>query len=145
MSTGRHELWVEEPVGRRRLPDPVRTAAVRAWIVTSVTVIQAMAAYLLTVTGSWLAFPLVLTSVGSTVGATWAVLDVWVTRQVWKQRYGVVSEPSSTARQLRRERRLAKRAAARIRTAPARPAARGAQGPAGGHAPQPAHGELSRA
>ncbi|KUH35744.1 MULTISPECIES: hypothetical protein [Streptomyces] len=148
MSTGRHELWVEEPVGRRRLPDPVRIVAVRAGIVTSVALIQAMAAYLLTVTGSWLAFPLVLTSIGSTVGATWAVLDVWVTRQVWKQRYGVVSEPSSTARQLRRERRLAKRAAreaARIRTAPARTAARGAQAPPGGHAPQPAPGELSRA
>jgi hypothetical protein len=34
-----------------------------------------------------------------------------VTRQVWRQRNGVVSEPSSTARQLRRERRRARKAA----------------------------------
>ncbi|MEU6707376.1 hypothetical protein [Streptomyces wuyuanensis] len=104
-------LWVEEPVGRRRLPDPVRTAAVRAVIVTAVTMTQALTAFFFTVTGSWLAFPMVLSSVASTVGATWAVLDVWVTRQVWNQRNGVVSVPSSTARQLRRERRRARRAA----------------------------------
>ncbi|MFI1468200.1 hypothetical protein [Streptomyces wuyuanensis] len=104
-------LWVEEPVGRRRLPDPVRTAAVRAVIVTAVTMTQALTAFFFTVTGSWLAFPMVLSSVASTVGATWAVLDVWVTRQVWNQRNGVVSVPSSTARQLRRERRKARRAA----------------------------------
>ncbi|MFD7444889.1 hypothetical protein [Streptomyces sp. NPDC059909] len=104
-------LWVEEPAVRRRMPDPVRTAAVRAVIVTAVTLIQAMTAFLFSVTGSWLAFPLVLSSVGSTVVATWAVLDVWVTRQVWNQRHGVVSVPSSTARQLRRERRRARRTA----------------------------------
>ncbi|MFG3499060.1 hypothetical protein [Streptomyces sp. NPDC047928] len=111
METGRRELWVEAPVGRRRMPDPVRTAAVRAVLLASVTLIQAMVAYLLTVTSSWLAFPLVVSSVVSTVVATWSVLDVWVTRQVWKQRHGVVSTPSSTARQLRRERRRARQAA----------------------------------
>ncbi|MGW1887260.1 hypothetical protein [Streptomyces sp. NPDC001970] len=104
-------LWVEEPAIRRPMPDPVRTAAVRAVIVTAVTLIQAMTAFLFSLTGSWLAFPMVLSSVGSTVVATWAVLDVWVTRQVWNQRHGVVSVPSSTARQLRRERRRARRTA----------------------------------
>jgi hypothetical protein len=59
--------------------------------------------------GSWLAFPMVISGVASTVVATWAVVDVWVTRQVWNQRYGVVSEPSSTARALRRERRARRR------------------------------------
>ncbi|CAL9359904.1 hypothetical protein [Streptomyces sp. enrichment culture] len=135
MSTGRRELWVEDPVGRRRLPDPVRTAAVRAGLIASVTLIQAVAAYLFTLAGSWLAFPLVLSSVGSTVVATWAVLDVWVTRQVWKQRYGVVSEPSSTARQLRRERRLARRAAReaeRIRKREERAAGRSPRGAGAG-------------
>ncbi|MET9520289.1 hypothetical protein [Streptomyces sp. NPDC002994] len=107
------QLWVEEPAVRPRLPDPVRTAAVRAVIITSLTMIQAMVAYLCTLAGSWLAFPMVLSSVGSTVVATWGVLDVWVTRQVWNQRNGVVSVPSSTARQLRRERRNARRAARR--------------------------------
>lgn len=93
------------------MPDPVRTSAVRAVLIMSLTLIQAMVAFLATLTGSWLAFPMVLSSVGSTVVATWSVLDVWVTRQVWNQRHGVVSMPSSSARQLRRERRAARRAA----------------------------------
>ncbi|WUW90953.1 hypothetical protein OG595_36325 [Streptomyces sp. NBC_01451] len=105
------QLWVEEPARRRRLPDPVRTAAVRAVLIISVTLIQAMVAFLSTLAGSWLAFPMVISSVVSTVVATWAALDVWVTRQVWRQRNGVVSTPSSTARALRRERRKARRLA----------------------------------
>ncbi|MFE3251829.1 hypothetical protein [Streptomyces sp. NPDC059209] len=104
-------LWVEEPAIRRRMPDPVRTAAVRAVIIAALTLMQAMVAFFSTLAGSWLAFPLVLSSVASTVVATWGVLDVWVTRQVWNQRHGVVSVPSSTARQLRRERRRARRTA----------------------------------
>lgn len=104
----RPPLWVEEPARRRRLPDPVRTAAVRAVLIAAVTLIQAMVAFLCAVAGSWLSFPMVLSSVASTVVATWAALDVWVTRQVYNQRHGVVSVPSSTARQLRRERRRAR-------------------------------------
>ncbi|MEU6818716.1 hypothetical protein [Streptomyces sp. NPDC046860] len=102
-------LWVEEPARRRRMADPVRTAAVRSVLIIAVTLVQAMVAFLCTLAGSWLAFPMVVSSVASTVVATWAVVDVWVTRQVWNQRYGVVSEPSSTARRLRRERRAARR------------------------------------
>ncbi|WP_189220334.1 MULTISPECIES: hypothetical protein [Streptomyces] len=107
----RRPLWVEEPARRRRLPDPVRTAAVRAVLIISATLVQAMVAFLCTLAGSWLAFPMVVSSVASTVLATWSVLDVWVTRQVWNQRNGVVSVPSSTARELRRERRRARRQA----------------------------------
>ncbi|MER5771444.1 hypothetical protein [Streptomyces sp. NPDC001985] len=107
----RRQLWVEEPTARRRMADPVRTAAVRAVLIVSLTLIQAMIAFLCTLAGSWLAFPMVLSSVASTVVATWGVLDVWVTRQVWNQRHGVVSEPSSSARALRRERRRERRAA----------------------------------
>ncbi|KUN01904.1 hypothetical protein AQI95_27780 [Streptomyces yokosukanensis] len=103
-------LWVEEPAERHPMPDPVRTAAVRAVLIIAVTLIQAMVAFLCTMADSWLAFPMVISSVASTVVATWAVVDVWVTRQVWNQRYGVVSEPSSTARALRRERRARRRA-----------------------------------
>ncbi|MEV0256794.1 hypothetical protein AB0H82_21355 [Streptomyces sp. NPDC050732] len=110
-SAERPPLWVEEPARRRRLPDPVRTAAVRAVIIVAVTLVQAMVAVLAALAGSWLSFPMVLSSVASTVVATWGVLDVWVTRQVWNQRHGVVSMPSSTARQLRRERRRARRQA----------------------------------
>ena len=105
------QLWVEEPASKRRMPDAVRTAAVRAVLIMSLTIIQAMVAFLSTLTGSWLAFPMVISSVFSTVMATWGVLDVWVTRQVWNQRNGVVSIPSSTARSLRRERRRARRQA----------------------------------
>ncbi|QWB26915.1 hypothetical protein KJK29_32410 [Streptomyces koelreuteriae] len=104
-------LWVEEPARRRRLPDPVRTAAVRAVLLIALTLIQAMVAFLCTMAGSWLAFPMVISSVVSTIAATWGALDVWVTRQVWNQRHGVVSMPSSTARALRRERRRARRQA----------------------------------
>ncbi|MEV7861428.1 hypothetical protein AB0O86_22030 [Streptomyces hirsutus] len=102
-------LWVEEPARRRRLPDPVRTSAVRAVIIVAITLIQAMVAFLCTLAGSWLAFPMIISSIVSTIMATWGVLDVWVTRQVWNQRNGVVSAPSSTARALRRERRRARR------------------------------------
>ncbi|MFF4591145.1 hypothetical protein [Streptomyces sp. NPDC001388] len=108
---GYRPLWVEEPARRRRLPDPVRKAAVRAVLIISVTLIQAMVAFLCTLAESWLAFPMVISSVVSTVVATWSALDVWVTRQVWNQRNGVVSAPSSTARSLRRERRRARRQA----------------------------------
>ncbi|MHC0433098.1 hypothetical protein ACX6XY_23425 [Streptomyces sp. O3] len=105
------QLWVEEPARRYRLPDPVRDAAVRAVLFVAVTLIQAMVAFLCTLTGSWLAFPMVLGTVVATVVATWGVLDVWITRQVWNQRNGVVSTPSSSARRLRKERRRARRAA----------------------------------
>ncbi|QOV39715.1 hypothetical protein IM697_15750 [Streptomyces ferrugineus] len=103
--SGYRPLWVEEPARRRRMPDPVRRSAVRAVLIIAVTLIQAMVAFLCTLAGSWLAFPMVISSVVSTVVATWGALDVWVTRQVWNQRNGVVSAPSSTARSLRRERR----------------------------------------
>ncbi|MFF3958413.1 hypothetical protein ACFYY1_35145 [Streptomyces sp. NPDC001890] len=123
----RQQLWVEEPAGRRRMPDPVRRSAVRAVLIMSLTIIQAMVAFLCTLTASWLAFPMVLSSVGSTIVATWSVLDVWVTRQVWNQRNGVVSVPSSSARQLRRERRRARRAARAAQRDDARIRRRGAE------------------
>lgn len=107
----RKPLWVEEPARRRRLPDPVRDSAVRAVLIIAVTLIQAVVAFLCTLAGSWLAFPMVLSSLAGTVVATWAALDVWITRQVWNQRGGVVSTPSSTARARRRERRRARREA----------------------------------
>ncbi|MGW0704840.1 hypothetical protein ACWD4G_02490 [Streptomyces sp. NPDC002643] len=121
-------LWIEEPARKRRLPDPVRTAAVRAVIIIAVTLVQAMVAVLCTLAGSWLAFPMVLSSVASTVMATWGVLDVWVTRQVWSQRNGVVSVPSSSARALRRERRRARREARAAERAQERIRQRGGAG-----------------
>ncbi len=94
-------LWTEEAVGRRRMPDPVRASAVRAVLIASVTLIEAMVAMLGAAAGAWITAPALLCTVVSTIVATWAVLDVWVTRQVWNQRNGVVSSPSSAARQRR--------------------------------------------
>lgn len=83
---------------RPRMPDPVRAAAVRAVIIIALTLTQLVVVLLCTLAGSWLAFPMLLSTVASTVVATWAVLDIWVTRQAWRQRNGVVSLPSSVAR-----------------------------------------------
>ncbi|KAA6216586.1 hypothetical protein [Streptomyces filamentosus] len=105
------QLWVEDDRGRRRLPDPVRNAAVRAVMITSVTLILAVVAFLTSVAGSWLAYPMTIAAVVATVVATWSVLDIWITRQVWRQRNGVVSEPSSTAYAARRERLAEEQAA----------------------------------
>lgn len=105
-----HLVWDEEPAATPRLPDPVRTAAVRAVLIVAVAMIEAVIELLLVVGHSWLTAPMLLLTVLTSVLATWAVLDVWVTRQVWSQRDGVVSSPSSAARALRRERRRARRA-----------------------------------
>lgn len=93
-----------------RLPDPVRSAAVRALVIVALTLVQLMVAVLCSLAKVWMAFPMVISTVASTVVATWAVLDVWVTRQVWRQRHGVLSEPSSAAR-----RRALEKARARTR------------------------------
>ncbi|MFJ6720616.1 hypothetical protein [Streptomyces sp. NPDC091259] len=101
----RRSLWVEEPARRYRMPDPVRASAVRAALIVALTLMQATVSFFLTLTGSWLALPMVLGAIAGTVVATWAVLDVVITRQTWNQRHGVLSQPSSTARARREERR----------------------------------------
>ncbi|MEV6249120.1 hypothetical protein AB0M38_23375 [Streptomyces sp. NPDC051742] len=106
------QLWVEDERGRSRMPDPVRNAAVRAVMITSVTLILGLVAFFCSLAGSWLAFPMTISAVVFTVVATWSVLDVWITRQVWRQRNGVVSEPSSTARRPLREKHGKSRAEA---------------------------------
>lgn len=83
---------------RERLPDPVRAAAVRAVIIIALTLSQLVVVLLSILAGAWLVFPMTLSTLASTVVATWAVLDIWITRQAWKQRDGVVSTPSSVAR-----------------------------------------------
>ncbi|MEE1943160.1 hypothetical protein V1L54_27790 [Streptomyces sp. TRM 70361] len=81
------------------LPGPVRAAAVRAVILVAVTLVLVMVAVLCSLAQVWLALPMVLVAVAGTVVTTWGVLDVWVTRQMWVQRHGVVSTPSSVARE----------------------------------------------
>ncbi|MGW2354467.1 hypothetical protein ACWCWB_37745, partial [Actinacidiphila glaucinigra] len=65
----RRPLWVEEPVGRPRMPDPVRRAAVRAVLVVSFTLIAAVIAMLGAAGESWLAAPAMLTAIAFTVVA----------------------------------------------------------------------------
>ncbi|WP_329193455.1 MULTISPECIES: hypothetical protein [unclassified Streptomyces] len=101
----RRSLWVEEPARRYRMPDPVRASAVRAVLIVALTLMQATVSFFLTLTGSWLALPMGLGAIAGTVVATWAVLDVLITRQMWNQRHGVLSRPSSTARDGGREER----------------------------------------
>jgi hypothetical protein len=113
MEDERPSSWDYEPVGTPRMPDPVRDAAVRALLIASLALVAAVIDVLLTLGHSWLSAPTLLLTVFTCVVATWAVLDVWVTRQVWNQRNGVESSPSSAARALRRERRRARRAARR--------------------------------
>jgi hypothetical protein len=111
MEFDRGSMWEEEPVPSARMPDPVRSAAVRAVLIGSVALTEAIITALLAAGHSWLSAPMTLCSVLTSVVATWSVLDVWVTRQVWNQRNGVVSRPSSAARAVRRERRKARRTA----------------------------------
>ncbi len=91
-------LWREAPRGRRRLPDPVRAAAVRAGLAVALTLVVAMVALMAAVDGTWLVGPAVLTAIVCSVATTWALVDVLVTRQAWLQRAGVVSSPSSAER-----------------------------------------------
>ncbi|SEO51436.1 hypothetical protein [Actinacidiphila rubida] len=119
MEFERRTMWEYEPVATPRMPDPVRAAAVRALLCTALALVEAVVDVLLALGHSWLSAPLLLFTVFTCVVASWSVLDVWVTRQVWNQRNGVVSSPSSAARALRRERRRRRRAARRADREPA--------------------------
>jgi membrane protein YdbS with pleckstrin-like domain len=90
-----------------RMPDPVRSAAVRAGIAIALTLVLLMAALLCMLAGAWSALPVTLIAIAAVVVATWSVLDVWITRQVWRQRGGVVSTPRSVARRTVRDARQA--------------------------------------
>ncbi|MEU6853143.1 hypothetical protein ABZ901_24835 [Actinacidiphila alni] len=117
-------VWAEDPVGTPRMPDPVRAAAVRAVLIAAVALILVVIDVLLAAGHSWLSAPALIAAVFVSVVAAWAVLDVWVTRQVWNQRNGVLSSPSSAARAARRvrrrEHRAARAAARRRKRAPGR-------------------------
>jgi hypothetical protein len=89
-------LWVEAPRGTRRLPDPVRAAAVRAGLSAAVTLVAAMVAAMAALDGTWLVAPAMLLATACAVVGAWTLVDVLVTRQSWRQRAGVVSSPSST-------------------------------------------------
>lgn len=98
---GHGSLWVEAPGGRRRLPDPVRDAAVRAGLAVALTLFFVTVAVIGLMGGTWLAVPAFLVTVVSTVLSTWAVLDVWVTRQVYLQQHEPAARPGESARSAR--------------------------------------------
>ncbi|WP_240796189.1 hypothetical protein [Streptomyces sp. RFCAC02] len=64
----------------------------------ALTLTQLVIVLLCTLAGSWLVLPMLVCTLASSVVATWSVLDIWITRQQWRQRHGVVSVPSSVAR-----------------------------------------------
>lgn len=113
---------------RPRLPDPVRTAAVRAVIIIALTLCQLVVVLLGLWAGAWLVLPMAISTLVSAVVATWSVLDIWVTSQSWRQRNGVVSVPSSVARADARARRAERRALRRA-------ARRQGRGPGSGAGP----------
>ncbi|MDT0265725.1 hypothetical protein RM844_05405 [Streptomyces sp. DSM 44915] len=116
---------------RPRLPDPVRTAAVRAVIIIALTLSQLVVVLLALFAGAWLVLPMAISTLVSAVVATWAVLDIWVTSQSWRQRNGVVSVPSSVARAGARARRAERRAARKAARRHGRAAGSGASADAG--------------
>ncbi|WP_227870088.1 hypothetical protein [Streptomyces otsuchiensis] len=83
---------------RPRMPDPVRDSAVRAVLLIALTLVQLVVVLLCALAGSWLTYPMLISTLLSAVLSTWGVLDIWVTRQMWRQRHGVESLPSSAAR-----------------------------------------------
>ncbi|MCD0483712.1 LMBR1 domain-containing protein [Streptacidiphilus sp. ASG 303] len=71
---------------RRRLPDEVRSAAVRAWMAFSFTLFCLMVTVLAALGHTWLFLPSLLVTAASVLASTWGLLDVWIARQVAAQR-----------------------------------------------------------
>ncbi|MGW6917757.1 hypothetical protein ACWGB8_28600 [Kitasatospora sp. NPDC054939] len=71
---------------RRRMPDEVRTAAVRAVLCLAFTLVGVMVSTLASYAGSWLMMP-ALTAMGLGVfGTAWCLLEILISRQVAAQR-----------------------------------------------------------
>ncbi|MGK4584541.1 hypothetical protein [Kitasatospora sp. HPMI-4] len=71
---------------RRRLPDEVRSAAVRAWLSFSCTLVTLMVATLASYAGSWLLAPALLATALGVFGTAWCLLEIFISRQIAAQR-----------------------------------------------------------
>ncbi|MFJ6215912.1 hypothetical protein ACIQGZ_21640 [Streptomyces sp. NPDC092296] len=71
---------------RGRLPDEVRSAAVRAWISFSFTLVSVMVTLLASLADGWLFVPAVLVTALGFFASTWCLLEIWIARQIAAQR-----------------------------------------------------------
>jgi hypothetical protein len=71
---------------RRRLPDEVRSAAVRAWLYFSYTVVALTVAVLASIAHSPLLTPALLATALGVFGTAWGLLDIVISRQIAAQR-----------------------------------------------------------
>ncbi|MFD4661363.1 hypothetical protein ACFWP2_37785 [Kitasatospora sp. NPDC058444] len=78
---------------RRRLPDEVRAAAVRAVLCLSFTLVGVVVATLASYAGSWLLTPALLAMGLGVFGTMWCLLEILISRQVAAQR---MRAPGST-------------------------------------------------
>ncbi|MFI2612242.1 hypothetical protein [Kitasatospora sp. NPDC018619] len=74
------------PRRRRRLPDEVRAAAVRAVLCLSFTLVGVVVATLASYAGSWLLTPALLAMGLGVFGTMWCLLEILISRQVAAQR-----------------------------------------------------------
>ncbi|WP_055588685.1 hypothetical protein [Peterkaempfera griseoplana] len=71
---------------RRRLPDEVRSAAVRAGVSFAFTLVCVMVTVLASLGGTWILVPVLLLTAVSVLFCLWTVLEIWIARQVAAQR-----------------------------------------------------------
>ncbi|WP_052707763.1 hypothetical protein [Streptomyces rubellomurinus] len=74
------------PRRRRRLPDEVRAAAVRAVLSLAFTLVGVVVATLASYAGSWLLTPALLAMGLGVFGSMWCLLEILISRQVAAQR-----------------------------------------------------------
>jgi hypothetical protein len=82
---------------RRRLPDEVRAAAVRAGIAFAFTLVCLMVTVLASLARSWGVLPALLITAAGVLASTWCLLDIGIARQVAAQR----QSPGSTTTRAR--------------------------------------------
>ncbi len=71
---------------RRRLPDEVRSAAVRAWLYFSYTVVALTVAALASIARSPILTPALLATALGVFATAWGLLDIVISRQIAAQR-----------------------------------------------------------
>ncbi|MFF2548598.1 hypothetical protein ACFVUY_39395 [Kitasatospora sp. NPDC058063] len=82
---------------RRRLPDEVRAAAVRAVLCLSFTLVGVVVATLASYAGSWLLTPALLAMGLGVFGTMWCLLEILISRQVAAQRMRTPGATNPTA------------------------------------------------
>ncbi|GAA3018389.1 hypothetical protein GCM10020229_32040 [Kitasatospora albolonga] len=89
---------------RRRLPDEVRAAAVRAWMSFSFTLVGLIVATLASYARTWLLTPALVAMAVGVFGTAWSLLEIVISRQIAAQRMRGphANSPMAGSRQRRR-------------------------------------------